>query len=176
MSDRCLVLNSTMLPLNLTPLSTVSWQEAVILVYQDKATAIHEYGEIVHSQHLTMKKPSVVVLRKHVYFKIHAKFSKANIKIRDEFKCAYCGIIHPKQQLTIDHIHPTSKGGQNEWLNCVTSCKHCNHHKSDKTHIKPKYVRIYIPTYMDLAKKYIKHMALTNPDWDKYVGYAIGRK
>jgi 5-methylcytosine-specific restriction endonuclease McrA len=173
---RCLVLNASMLPLNLTPLSTVSWQEAIILVYQDKATVIHEYeGEehTVRSQHLTLQKPSVVVLKKHVYFKTHAKFSKTNVKIRDEFKCAYCGTVHSKHSLTIDHIHPSSKGGQSEWLNCVSACKPCNHKKgSDK--IKPKYVKPYIPTYMDLAKKYVKHMALTNEDWRPYVNYAIG--
>lgn len=167
--SRCLVLNASLLPLNLTPLSTVSWQEAIILIYQDKATAIHEYeDEVVHSQHLTLKKPSVVVLKKHVYFKTHAKYSKANVKIRDGFKCAYCGTVHSKHSLTIDHIHPSSKGGQSEWMNTVSACKPCNHKKGDKK-LKPKFVKPYIPTYMDLAKKYTNHMAINNEDWAQYV-------
>lgn len=174
--SRCLVLNASLLPLNLTPLSTVSWQEAVILVYQDKATAIHEYDDMVHSQHINMNKPSVVVLKKQVYFKTHAKFSKTNIKIRDEFKCAYCGVLHSKQSLTIDHIHPKAENGGNDWLNCVSACKSCNHKKGAKVNIKPKYVKPYVPTYMDLAKKYVEHMAITNPDWSQYVYYAIGDK
>jgi 5-methylcytosine-specific restriction endonuclease McrA len=35
--------------------------------------------------------------------------------------------------LTVDHIHPKSRGGENTWLNLVTCCGSCNRKKGDKT-------------------------------------------
>lgn len=55
-------------------------------------------------------------------------------------RCAYCGIILKKMKrgkfihngLTIDHIIPPSKGGDNYISNIVPSCSKCNLTKSDK--------------------------------------------
>lgn len=50
---------------------------------------------------------------------------------RDSFKCQYCGASAPEVLLHIDHIKPVSKGGTNEILNLITSCKDCNSGKRD---------------------------------------------
>jgi hypothetical protein len=52
---------------------------------------------------------------------------------RDSFTCQYCGLKAPEVVLHVDHIHPVSKGGDNDLLNLVTSCSACNSGKSDKT-------------------------------------------
>lgn len=52
---------------------------------------------------------------------------------RDSFKCQYCGQSSPEVVLEVDHIHPVSKGGDNDLLNLITSCRACNAGKSDKT-------------------------------------------
>lgn len=52
---------------------------------------------------------------------------------RDAFKCQYCGKSSPDVVLEVDHIHPVSKGGDNDIMNLVTSCRDCNSGKSDKT-------------------------------------------
>lgn len=52
---------------------------------------------------------------------------------RDENTCLYCGHEFPIRMLTRDHIIPTSKGGQDTWMNVVCACKGCNGHKSNKT-------------------------------------------
>jgi len=52
---------------------------------------------------------------------------------RDGFKCQYCGAEAPKAVLHVDHIHPVSKGGDNDLLNLITSCEDCNGGKSDRT-------------------------------------------
>jgi hypothetical protein len=44
-------------------------------------------------------------------------------------ECIYCGI---KQNLTIEHILPTSRGGPNTSDNTVWICKSCNSKKGDK--------------------------------------------
>jgi len=51
---------------------------------------------------------------------------------RDNFTCQYCGNKAPDVILECDHINPVSKGGKNETLNLITSCKSCNRGKSNK--------------------------------------------
>ena len=42
----------------------------------------------------------------------------------------YCGV---RSNLTIDHVRPTSKGGDWSWENLVTACVKCNGKKGDST-------------------------------------------
>ena len=51
---------------------------------------------------------------------------------RDSFKCQYCGRMAPDVVLQVDHIVPVSKGGTNDMLNLVTSCKECNLGKGNR--------------------------------------------
>lgn len=45
---------------------------------------------------------------------------------RDKFRCQYCGSSAPEVVLEIDHMMPVSKGGHNDIMNLITSCKACN--------------------------------------------------
>lgn len=45
---------------------------------------------------------------------------------RDKFTCQYCGRTVPEVILHVDHIHPVARGGKNDILNLITSCKDCN--------------------------------------------------
>lgn len=51
---------------------------------------------------------------------------------RDSFTCQYCGRRPPDVILEVDHIHPRSKGGDDDHVNLVTSCYDCNRGKRDK--------------------------------------------
>ena len=51
---------------------------------------------------------------------------------RDNFTCQYCGRKPPEVILEVDHILPKSKGGGNEKINLITSCRKCNRSKHDK--------------------------------------------
>ena len=46
---------------------------------------------------------------------------------RDNFTCQHCGI---RRYLTVDHITPRSKGGDDSMENLQTLCKGCNTEKS----------------------------------------------
>lgn len=48
---------------------------------------------------------------------------------RDNFTCKVCGA---RKNLTVDHIHPESKGGKATLENCQTLCKTCNSRKGAK--------------------------------------------
>jgi len=47
--------------------------------------------------------------------------------------CAYCG--NPPiddKSLTVDHVKPKAKGGEDRTSNCVPACKRCNHSKGSQ--------------------------------------------
>ena len=50
---------------------------------------------------------------------------------RDSFTCQYCGEQAPNVILEVDHINPVSRGGDNDLVNLVTSCRTCNSGKSN---------------------------------------------
>jgi hypothetical protein len=41
---------------------------------------------------------------------------------RDRHVCAYCGGRFGFDTLTREHIIPTSRGGRDTWMNCITAC------------------------------------------------------
>jgi hypothetical protein len=55
---------------------------------------------------------------------------RISIYTRDEFTCQYCSKQFKQDELTIDHIVPAIKGGQNNEENLVTACRLCNGKKS----------------------------------------------
>ena len=66
---------------------------------------------------------------------------------RDKFTCQYCGRTSPDVILQVDHIKPVSKGGTNDIMNLVTSCRDCNLGKgatelSDDTVVKKQQKRL----------------------------------
>ena len=45
---------------------------------------------------------------------------------RDAYRCVYCGLQFPIEELTIDHVEPRVRGGDRSDGNLVTACKACN--------------------------------------------------
>jgi 5-methylcytosine-specific restriction endonuclease McrA len=43
--------------------------------------------------------------------------------------CHYCGQNFPREELTMDHLVPVSRGGKSTKTNIVVSCKKCNNEK-----------------------------------------------
>ena len=52
---------------------------------------------------------------------------------RDGHLCMYCGGRFKHSELTRDHVIPTSRGGPDDWTNCVTACGACTRQKSNRT-------------------------------------------
>lgn len=108
-----LVLNSSYVPINFT-----TWKRAIVLVLKQKVQVISER-----------------VIRLIDYIKIPIKNmyrdrpSKNTIYKRDNNTCQYCG---SKSKLTLDHVIPKSKGGEDTWDNLVVACSSCNIKKGDK--------------------------------------------
>lgn len=60
------------------------------------------------------------------------KFSRANIYIRDQNRCQYCGKKFSSSELSLDHVIPISRGGRSSWENVVCACLPCNVRKGNK--------------------------------------------
>lgn len=120
-----LVLNATY-----EPLSVVPSRRAVILVLGERADVLHDTGDAVHSEHLTVPVPSVIKLRTFVKvpFRRRAPLNRRGIFARDDHCCQYCGGAAE----SIDHVIPRSKGGLHVWDNVVAACRACNVRKGDR--------------------------------------------
>lgn len=60
------------------------------------------------------------------------KFTRANVYLRDDHRCQYCGRHGSERDLTLDHVQPRSRGGRTSWRNIVVSCIACNARKGDR--------------------------------------------
>ena len=61
-----------------------------------------------------------------------SKSKRFRIFSRDKFTCRYCGRQADVIAMTIDHVHPVSKGGTSDDENLITACEDCNSGKSNK--------------------------------------------
>lgn len=48
---------------------------------------------------------------------------------RHNFRCVYCGETFPPEQLSVDHVQPRARGGDNSEGNLVSACQLCNTRK-----------------------------------------------
>ncbi len=49
---------------------------------------------------------------------------------RCNFRCEYCD---SRENLTVDHIVPKSRGGEDTWKNLSAACTSCNNKKGNRT-------------------------------------------
>lgn len=132
--SHALVLNASFEPLHI-----VTWQKALQLLFQGKVEVIEESDHEVRTVRLTIRVPAVLRLLSYVPLtrkKQLVRFSRANIFLRDQNTCQYCGQIFNKTQLTLDHVVPVVQGGRKGWENIVTACKPCNQKKGGRTPVQ----------------------------------------
>jgi len=113
----------------------IDWKKAVCLLMSGKVTSYSEEEYIdIKTTSGVFKLPKHIVLKKYVYIP-YREFSpsRRNILRRDNYVCQYCSIHLEKNQCTVDHVLPRSRGGKHEWSNVVTCCLKCNRKKGDRT-------------------------------------------
>lgn len=128
MNAKVLILNQ-----NYEPMSVINVRKAVVLLFLGKAELIASVdGKRVRAVSMSMPFPSIV--RVSVYVRIPYKriiLSRKNILRRDGHRCQYCG--RGDLPLTVDHVLPLSRGGDDTWENLVCACVGCNNRKGDRT-------------------------------------------
>lgn len=123
--SRALVLNATY-----EPLCVVPSRRAVVLVLDRKAEVLHDTGDAMRSERLTVAIPSVIRLRTFVKvpYRRCAPLNRRGVFARDGHRCQYCGAAAE----SIDHVVPRSRGGGHTWDNVVAACRPCNVRKRDR--------------------------------------------
>ena len=128
LSRPVLVLNQ-----NYEPLSVCTTRRAVVLVYLGKAEIIEALsGQRIRASCQNFTAPSVV--RLGMYVKRPQKrvvLTRRNIVKRDGHRCQYCG--QSRTAMTVDHVIPRNRGGDDAWENLVCACVRCNNRKGDRT-------------------------------------------
>ncbi|AWI52296.1 restriction endonuclease [Aquabacterium olei] len=71
--------------------------------------------------------------------------SNPKLFARDRQMCAYCGGHFALDHLTREHIVPTSRGGHDTWMNCITACRGCNGRKGNRTLHELGWSLYYLP-------------------------------
>lgn len=72
-------------------------------------------------------------------------------------KCAYCGV--QSSELTLDHVHPKTKGGEDLATNIVPACKRCNHEKGS----------FHWKTWFQSTPDYCEERATQIEQWTNYL-------
>jgi len=165
-----LVLNADAQPVSYLPLSVIQWKEAITYMWLDKCTVLEWYDDwVVSSPSWETKVPAVIMMKDMMRRKRTPRFTKNNLYLRDLYTCQYCNTKHTRQELTLDHVTPVSKGGKTNWLNIVAACKRCNSNKGSKTNIQPK-IMPYKPTYYELVNKRKQlGVDLKHPAWEQFI-------
>ncbi|MEY4571053.1 MAG: hypothetical protein RLZ10_246 [Bacteroidota bacterium] len=124
--DKVLVLNADYTPINVTTV-----YRGFNLVTKGKAEVLKSSDNPISAGVKTFVRPLIIRLLNYVRYRVHKlKINRHRLFKRDNHECVYCG---SKKNLTVDHILPKSKGGDNTWTNLITCCSNCNRQKGDKT-------------------------------------------
>ncbi len=147
-AQNVLVLNRNWLAIHVCSL-----QRAISLLVQDLAQVVtedyqtHDFSswrelsahvrsegnQFIHAPGFRLMVPEVILLTGFNRVPPRAvKFNRRNIYLRDHFMCQYCGAKPAREDLTIDHVLPKSKGGRSEWENVVLACQKCNARKGNR--------------------------------------------
>ena len=124
----------------------------------------------------SMRAPTVLIAKN--YSKMHKKTfkgkpSKEAILLRDNFIDQYTGKKLRRDEATIDHVLPQSRGGPNTWENLLTTSKDNNSRKGNKLNSeigfrpirKPEAPR---PIPLSYLIREIRHH-----DWKRYLPHLV---
>jgi 5-methylcytosine-specific restriction endonuclease McrA len=173
MTGRVLVLNASYEPINVC-----SERRAVVMIFKGVARMEEHNGHMLHSSRITMHAPSVIRLTEyiHIPFK-NRSLSRKNILLRDHSTCQYCGKHLPPSELTLDHVHPRSRGGESTWDNLVACCKRCNHRKGNRTPEEAAMHLVRRPRGFSLhvSRQIMRYLGRADEAWRKYLFYESNR-
>jgi 5-methylcytosine-specific restriction endonuclease McrA len=172
-----MALNGRVLLLNQTyePLGTVSVSRAIVMTFKSTVFVEEWDGDrVLRSPRAEFPVPSVI--RRRTYINVRRRREQSGMRrlriyMRDKFRCQYCGEKMGVAELTLDHIMPRSRGGDNSPVNIVTACMACNNRKSDRT---PAEARMPLLTSQSalrvkLERVVLCHYAEARTEWRKYL-------
>ncbi|CAH2034268.1 unnamed protein product [Thlaspi arvense] len=170
------------LDISYRPVNVVCWKRAICLEFMDKADVLEYYDQTVSSPSGSFYIPAVLrvphLLQVVKRRRVKNSLSRKNILLRDDYTCQYCSA---RENLTIDHVIPISRGGNWTWQNLVAACSRCNSKKGQKTveeaHMKllkapkePKDYDIVAIPLTNAAIRMLRSNKRTPEEWHQYLG------
>jgi len=145
------------------PVRWVPWQEAVCLYTRDRVAwtagehtfALHGGYSRVTGVQTVIEVNSIIAVRgeyRRSFSRMVPPLNNRALFRRDRHTCMYCGLEHPDQELTRDHVVPMSRGGRDGWSNVVTACKRCNAHKGRRTPDEAHMPLLAVPYAPNMAE------------------------
>ncbi|HEX8843334.1 MAG TPA: HNH endonuclease [Pyrinomonadaceae bacterium] len=172
-----MALNGRVLLLNQTyePLGTVSVARAIIMVFKNTVSVEEWDGDrVLRSARDVFPVPSVI--RRREYINIRRRRAASGMKrlriyMRDHWRCQYCGEKKQANELTLDHIFPRSRGGENSPVNIVAACVACNNRKANRTPEEARMTLLTTQTALRvrLERVVLCHYAEARPEWRRYL-------
>lgn len=134
MADRVLRLNVAG-----QPQQWISWQQAACLyarelVCWDLGGCVRRvYGgrSPFTGRRSRIDLPAIIACSGKIVPQYGTALTNSALFARDNHQCLYCGQHFSHANLSRDHVHPVSRGGQNCWENVVAACLSCNQRKGD---------------------------------------------
>jgi 5-methylcytosine-specific restriction endonuclease McrA len=136
------------------PIEICSWKKAIKLILKGRAHIIAK-GVIRLLKYINLPYSKIVMARP----------SRNAILQRDGYSCQYCGT---KSNLTIDHVVPTSKGGENTWENMVAACMSCNNKKGDKD-VDKSGLKLKSTPRIPYNRIFIIIKQAKNEEWNRFI-------
>jgi len=186
-----LVLNRSWIAVNITTV-----KRAMVLLFQGHACVVHprDYtlydfnswcelsqekeqfhkGRYIVTPSMKILLPDVILLTVYNGFVLReVRLCRKNIFERDRCQCQYCGKVLPKHELTIDHVIPRSRGGEDTWENLVLACLSCNLRKGNLTPDEAQMSLLRKP----IAPKWLPKLGIRVrkeqlSTWQKFVDFA----
>jgi hypothetical protein len=88
-------------------------------------------------------------------FDVTPTLTNRKLFARDRHVCAYCAGVFQHEDLTREHIHPRSRGGQDNWQSVVSACRGCNNLKADRFPHEAGMHLLYAPYVPSLYEDFI---------------------
>jgi 5-methylcytosine-specific restriction endonuclease McrA len=170
MQKPVLVLNASYEPINIC-----GARRALVLVLKGVARTEEEHGTTLHAARISVNMPSVIRLLEYRRIPHQTRaLSRKNILLRDRNSCQYCGVVLPAGELTLDHVHPRSRGGLSTWENLVACCHSCNRRKGNQLLSELPDMRLMReprPFSLHTSRHIMRMIGHSDQKWRKYLYY-----
>lgn len=171
-------------------IDVIPWEESVVACLTGKAIVIAEYSDMfIHTGNNAVTGENGCIPVPSVIQKLSAPVDKVryvktlpttreNLLRRDKYRCCYCRVKLTIETATIEHVHPQSKGGLSDWMNCRIACGMCNRKKGDKllSELGWKLDPVSIPTVRGNASKSIIYKLngrILDSSWKPFVNWEV---
>jgi hypothetical protein len=108
----------------LVPVARLGLAESAVANWGPKLDGLIEDGKFLV--------PTAIRLHRAIAYRLASlRPSRHLVFKRDKHTCQYCG--RRAGPLTLDHVMPASRGGEDTWENLVAACGACNQFKANRT-------------------------------------------